>query len=292
MKGNICLITGATSGIGKAAAFALAAMDATLILVGRNADRGARILRQLRASHPSAQAEFCRTDLSALAEVRELASAITARYDRIDVLINNAGARFDTYQKSVDGIEMTFATNHLSHFLLTCLLLKHLQQAPAARVITVGSSSHSDASADGDWYLEHAKYDRRMAYAKSKLANIMFAYELAERLRDTRVTSNAVDPGGVATNLGRNNGIIRWMKHIGYYAMKRQLISPNRGAETIVYLAASLDLGSGKYYFRKREAKSSQDSYNEEAARKLWELSVTMTDLNERICPSWPHLHP
>lgn len=216
-----------------------------------------------------------------------MAAAIRSRCARVDVLINNAGARFDTFKLSPDNIELTFATNHLSHFLLTLLLLDKLQAAEFARVITVSSGAHSSARVDFERYFCAETYDRKVAYGSSKLANLMFAYELAQRLRDTKITSNAVDPGGVATNLGRNNGFMSWMRHIGYYALKRELLSPRKGAETIVFLASSpaVEGVSGKYFFRKREVPSSRISEDEATAKRLWELSLDMTSLDDRVGP-------
>jgi NAD(P)-dependent dehydrogenase (short-subunit alcohol dehydrogenase family) len=206
-----------------------------------------------------------------------------AKRDRIDVLINNAGARFDTFRKSADGIELTFATNYLGHFLLTALLLEHLIRAENGRVITVGSGAHGGISAQGEWCLGPQNYDRKLAYGKSKLADIVFAYELARRLSYTRVVSNAVDPGGVATNLGRNNGLISWCRHLGYYIMKRQLISARRGAETVVFLATDPSTAgvTGKYFYEKHTVESSPASRDREAADRLWSLSLKLTNLED-----------
>ena len=260
----------------------LGRLRADLILIGRNERRGSELVRQLQRDHSCTNAHFMRADLSVQREVRELAAAIRTRCARVDVLINNAGVRFDTFRLTPDNIESTFATNHLSHFLLTRLLLDKLQAAESARVITVASGAHGSARGDFEQCLRAETYDRKAAYGNSKLANLMFAYELARRLRGTNITSNAVDPGGVATNLGRNNGFMSWMRHIGYYALKRELISPRKGAETIVFLASSpaVEGISGKYFFRKREVPSSRFSYDEDAAKRLWESSLHMTGLH------------
>lgn len=294
LKGKICVITGATSGIGRAAAMQLGKLGANLILIGRNERRGARLIHWLKREPACKNAHFMRADLSVQLEVRELAANIRSRCACVDVLINNAGAKFDTFRLGSDDIELTFATNHLSHFLLTILLLEKLQTAEAARVITVSSGTHHSVTGDFERYLRAENYDRKAAYGTSKLANLVFIYELARRLRGTKITSNALDPGGVATNLGRNNGFMRWMRHIGYYALKRELVSPSKGAETIVYLASSPAVVgiSGKYFFRNREARSSPISHDEEAAKRLWELSLKMTGLNDRIGPSWALVRP
>jgi NAD(P)-dependent dehydrogenase (short-subunit alcohol dehydrogenase family) len=242
LESKICVITGATSGIGKAVALALGSLKAELILVGRNEQAGADVVRRVHRRGGRTRVEFIRADLSVQNDVRNLATRIAGNYERVDVLINNAGARFEDYHETRDGIELTFATNHLGHFLLTNLLLERLIQAPAARVITVASGSHSGATAHGDWSSERVIYDYRQAYAKSKLANIMFAYELAERLRNTRATSNAVDPGGVASNFARNNGSLSWLRHLVAHALRRELASPRKGAETLVYLSTSAEV--------------------------------------------------
>ena len=283
LSGKICAITGATSGIGRAAVYLLGQAQASLVLIGRNELAGQAVVRRLRARSPNSTFEFIRTDLSRQEDVRRLASTITDEYGHIDVLMNNAGARFDTYQETEDTIESTFATNHLGHFLLTCLLFERLQAAPAARVITVASGAHTGAPASGEWYLGRSTYDRRLAYAKSKLANIMFAYELAERLRNTRVTSNAVDPGLVATNFARNNGLASWCRHLVAHALRRELTSPRKGAETPVYLAASDEVAgvTGKYFCRNHEVESSPESHDREAARCLWDLSAELTSTQD-----------
>jgi retinol dehydrogenase 14 len=285
MRDKTCVITGATSGIGKAAAFALAAMGASLVMVGRNADRGVRIRRELQTRFPSAQLDFCRTDLSSLAEVRELAAAIAARHGRIDVLINNAGARYDRYHESRDGFELTFATNHLGHFLLTCLLWDCLAASPAARIITVSSSAHAAARTDGVWLPREQEYDGRQAYAKSKLANILFAFELARRMVAAGVSSNALHPGGVATNFARNNGVLSWSKHLLAYGMKGRLISPTRGADTIVYRAAASDVEriSGRYFFQCRQVEPAPAALDSSLAAALWNSSLLWTKLYDSV---------
>ena len=143
------------------------------------------------------------------------------------------------YQESVDGIELTFATNHLGAFLLTSLLLEPLKRSAGARIITVASGAHHGVSNEFKANWQPGTYDRKVAYGQSKLANVMFTYELARRLEGTHVTANAVDPGGVATNLGRNNGLLAWARHLVYYAKKGELLSPKQGADTVVYLASS-----------------------------------------------------
>jgi NAD(P)-dependent dehydrogenase (short-subunit alcohol dehydrogenase family) len=294
LKGKKCVITGATSGIGRAASIQLGELGADLILTGRDERKGAELVRRLQRDSACGTARFMRADLSVQREVRELAAAIRNRCARVDILINNAGARFDTFRLSPDNIELTFATNHLSHFLLTLLLLDTLRAAEAARVITVASGAHSNARGDFERYVRAENYDRKAAYGNSKLANLMFAYELARRLKGAKITSNAVDPGGVATNFGRNNGFKSWMRHIGYHALKRELLSPRKGAETIVFLASSpaVEGVSGKYFFQKREIESSGISQDEAAAKRLWESSLDMTGLDDPMGPDWALVIP
>ncbi len=294
MKGKTCVITGATSGIGRAAALEFGRLGANLILTGRNEPLGEKLIRRLERVKGHGSAHFLAADLSNRNDVRRLAVDIAKQTDRIDVLINNAGGRFNDFRLSEDGVELTFATNHLGHFLLTALLLEILHTAEAARIIVVSSGAHSGSTGDFERYLLADNYDRKAAYGTSKLANLMFTYELARRLRRTKITCNAVDPGGVATNLGRNNGIVSWMRHIGYYALKRDLITPKNGAKTIVYLASSpaVDGVSGKYFFRNRETTSSPVSHDAEITKRLWNLSIDMTGVNERIGPTWEFVKP
>ena len=275
---KICVLTGATSGLGRAAAFQLASISEQLILLSRNASKGRKIADTINSSFGLGKALFIQTDLSRLSEVRDAAEQIKKYCQRIDVLINNAGARFNDFNKNDDGIELTFATNHLGHFLLTHLLASHLEKSAEARIITVASDVHRGYSADFDYINGAGAYDRKAAYGRSKLANILFTYELARRLAGTRTTANALHPGGVATSLGRNNGIISWLKHIAYYAMKRQLISPARAAEAITYLALSDDVQgvTGKYFYNKKQIQSSDASYDQEAWGKLWDLSLKL----------------
>lgn len=208
MGRKVCVVTGATSGIGRATALALGEANTDLVILGRNEGAGASLLAKLQRRGFGNASTFIQIDLADFENVRRAAGHIRRKYSKIHVLVNNAGARFNDYETTVDGLERTFATNHLGHFLLTALLLDVLLSS-AARVITVGSGAHA-VSPEGSWLLTRETYDRKVAYGRSKLANIMFAYELARRLQRTSVVSNALDPGGVATNLGRNNGLVPW----------------------------------------------------------------------------------
>jgi NAD(P)-dependent dehydrogenase (short-subunit alcohol dehydrogenase family) len=258
-------------------------MGPDLILIARRGALGTKLAARLRSLQGAGRVEFLQADLSDQHQIRAVAGEISSKHDRIDVLINNAGAKFDTYQKSAEGIELTFATNYVGHFLLTVLLAKVLLRAPAARIISLGSGAHAGIGIDDHWCLTPANYDRKLAYRKSKLANIMFAYELARRLNGSPVVSNAVDPGGVATNLGRNNGLISWCRHLAFYALKRQLLSPKRGAETVVFLAADSAVQgiTGSYFSQKKPIKSSPASYDLQASRRLWSLSLELCHLTD-----------
>ena len=294
MQGKFCVVTGATSGIGKAAAIGLGRAGANVIVIGRNQNRGKRVVKLINSNPLVGQAEFILCDLSRQQQVRKLAEKISKTTKRVDVLVNSAGANYDSFQLSEDNIEMTFATSHLSHFLLTGLLLDSLGKAPEARVISVAGESHWGVNSDFEQCLSPGGFDRRIAKRHSMLAKLMFTYELSERLQQTNITVNAVHPGGVATRLGMNNGLVSWLKHIGSHALKRNLISPRKGADTLVYLSTSPKVSgvSGKYFYLRKPKDSSPESQNKEAAQRLWELSVRMTSLDEKIGDSWSVFKP
>lgn len=278
MQDKICLITGATSGIGKAAALKLADTGASLILLSRNEKKGEKICNQIREKN-NTQVKFYKADISSMKQVRNVSEKIKSDFNHIDVLINNAGARFDNYFKNDEGIELTFATNHLGHFLLTLSLIEMLKKSSQGRVINISSAAHANGTEELYDIVAPEHYDRRLAYGRSKLANLYFTYELASRLQSSKITVNAVDPGGVATNFSRNNGIIPWMKHYLSYLLNLKLISPQKASETVVYLASSDEVSriSGKYFFEKKEINSSSASYSKETAMKLWQLSLKLT---------------
>jgi NAD(P)-dependent dehydrogenase (short-subunit alcohol dehydrogenase family) len=275
---KVFVITGATSGIGRAAALSIAKEDANLVLVGRNKKRGAKIVRSLIERAPNVRPRFIDADLSRQDEVRRLGRIIDEEFDHVDLLINNAGARFDRYGATEDGVERTFATNHLGHFLLTCLLIRHLALAPSARVITVTSQAHFAASADGCWSYRENNYDRRQAYAKSKLANVLFAFELARRLDETKIASCAVDPGVAATRFALNNGPIAWAKHAISHWIKGTLVSPEVAANSIVRLATLAephDL-AGKLFRNGQVIEASEPARSRSVAQDLWNESARL----------------
>lgn len=277
---KVAVITGATSGIGRAVAFQLSRNHLRLVLISRNESKGKAVVEKIQQIHGTDSAAYIKADLANFDEVRRVANRIKTRYPKVDILINNAGARFNTFNTNPDGIELTFATNHLGHFILTDSLLEALKWSPAGCIINVSSDAHRGYSAEFDDVPNSYTYDRKAAYGRSKLANLMFTYELARRLSDTNITVNAMHPGGVATNLGKNNGIISWAKHYIYYLLKWQLIMPAKAAETITYLAVSDSVKgvTGKYFHNMQQIQSSKISYDENAAKKLWDLSDRLVD--------------
>ena len=279
MTGKVCLVTGATSGLGQATAHALARLDATVAIVGRNPEKSAATVAQIKELSGNPNVDFLLADLSSQTAIRQMAQQFKERYQRIDVLINNAGAVFMQRQESVDGIEMTFALNHLGYFLLTNLLLDVLKASASARIVNTSSELHRKAHLDfGD--LQNARRYRGMnAYHQSKLANVLFTYELARRLEGTGVTANALSPGLVATNLGMNNrGLSPLMKRLVDRMMG---ISSEEGARTGVYLASSptVEGVTGKYFVKQEAIPSSPETYDEAIAARLWKVSAELTEL-------------
>lgn len=289
-----CVVTGATSGIGRETAIALAGQGAKLILVGRNEQRGEALSSQIRRRCGENAALFIRADLTLERDVERLAAEIASRFNAVDVLVNNAGARFDGYGANPEGIERTFAGNHLGHFLLTALLLERLLGSSEGRIVTLGSGAHGVTPPPG-WIMTPANYDRKLAYGGSKLANILFAYELARRLAGTAVTVNAFDPGGVATRLGLNNGIKAWLNHIGYYLAKRQLLSSRRSGRDLAWYCTNPELRgqTGGYYSGRKRIQSSMLSHDPSLSRELWRISVEKSHITqERLGKVWRYFEP
>jgi NAD(P)-dependent dehydrogenase (short-subunit alcohol dehydrogenase family) len=278
MHGKICVVTGATSGIGLVTAQALARQDATLIIIARNAERGAATVSRIQQETGNSAVELMVADLSAQEQVRQLAKEFQHRFARLDVLVNNAGAFFARRQLSQDGLEMTFALNHLAYFLLTNLLLDPLRAAGSARIVNVSSEAHRRARLDFADLQGQRRYTGWRAYARSKLANILFTYELARRLAGTGIVANALHPGFVATNFGRNN---RSVTAVLFRILQLAAISPEEGAQTIIYLASSpvVDGVTGEYFVKQKAIRSSQVSYDRAAAERLWQVSAELTGL-------------
>jgi retinol dehydrogenase 12 len=278
MQGKIVLVTGATNGIGEVTARSLAGKGATVILVGRNPEKTAATAQGIRAATGNEQVDCLVADLSVQSQVQQLAQDFQKKYDRLDVLVNNAGAVFMSRQVSADGIEMTLALNHFNYFILTHHLLAMLTASAPARIVNVSSEAHRGARLNfSDLQNEHG-YSAMKAYGQSKLANLYFTYGLAAQLDGSGVTVNALHPGFVASGFGKNNGrLIAWAMGLVQLAA----ISPAEGAETSIYLASSPEVEgvSGKYFTRCRAVPSSPVSYDMSAARKLWDCSLEMTGL-------------
>lgn len=279
LSDKVIVVTGATAGLGLVTARELARSGATLVGVGRDPAKGAAAAAQIRQATGNPRVTYLTADLSSQAQVRGLAAELLNRHTRLDGLVNNAGAYFERRQESADGLELTFALNHLSYFLLTNLLLGALQAAPAARVVNVSSGAHFGARLDFDDLQNRRAYSGFGVYGQSKLANVLFTYELARRLAGTAVTANALHPGFVATQFGWNNGgLLRPALRLIQRLVAR---SPEQGARTSIYLASAPEVAgvTGQYFFDQRAVKSSRESYDEAAAKRLWEISEELTGL-------------
>lgn len=280
LTGKTCLITGATDGIGKVTARELSAMGATVIIHGRNPAKTEQAVRDIQQTTGSDRIDSVLADFAELAQVRTLAAQITERYDRLDVLVNNAGLIMMRRTETADGFETMFGVNHLGPFLLTNLLLDLITASAPARIVNVASSAHLRGKLDFDDLQYTQNYNARQAYANSKLANVLFTYELARRLASTDVTVNALHPGVVGTNLAMNNlpGLLR---PIGRWVFHRFTISAEEGARTMIHLAASPEVEgiTGKYFYQEKEHPSSPTSHDEAVQRHLWEVSAQLTGL-------------
>ena len=279
MSGKICLVTGATSGIGAATALALAQLGATVIVVGRDLQRCSARAEAIRQYTGNRCVEHLTADLSAQDDLQQLARRFKGKYCSLDVLVNNAGGRFLTRSLSAEGYEMTLALNHLGYFTLTNLLLTELLISGHGRIVNVSSEAHRNCPGIDFDDLHGARgYSGKMAYSQSKLANLLFTYELARQLEGTGLTVNALDPGNVWTRFSRNNGWLSWGRHIAGSLHSGSLVGPKEGARTGVYLATSHEVDgiSGKYFCRERMVASSRESYDVAAARRLWDISIEL----------------
>ncbi len=274
LRGRVFLLTGATEGIGKAAALDFARRGARLTIVGRDRDKTGRVLAELMAASGNADLRMLVGDLSRLAEVRAVAEAFRARHERLDVLVNNVGAVFSTRQVTADGLELTFALNHLSYFLLTSLVLDLLARSPGPRVVSTSSGAHRMGKLDlGDVARCEKGYSAYRAYGDSKLANILFTRELARRLEGTDTTANCFHPGWVSTGFGLNNpGFGRRLLKVAAPMLAR---SPEKGAETLVWLAASPEAAgfNGEYFHDRKVSRLSSRAKDPALAAGLWALS-------------------
>jgi len=281
MAGRVCMITGANSGIGKATAEKLAGLGATVVMACRSRERGEKAMADITRRSRSDSVELLLADFTSFDSVRALAKEFSEKHDSLHVLVNNAGVARLRRSTTVDGFENTFQVDYLSHFLLTNLLLELLKKSAPSRIINVSSTSHYGGHVNLDALQMRKGYGVMKAYSQAKLAQVLFTYELSRRLEGTGVTANCLHPGAVATNM--------WGKPMGPFAFMGRisrlfLISPEEGAETPAYLASSPEVEgvTGKYYDRKRDRRSSAESYDRELAEKLWRESERMTGLAQR----------
>ena len=285
---STAVITGANSGMGKASSIALARFGFRVLMLCRDRERGEQAVDEVKTASGNDDIELIVCDLASLKSIRSAAAKIKQRFDRIEVLLNNAGVTLPGYYLTEDGYELQFGVNHLGHFLLTTELLDLIQKGAPSRIINVASGAHKIGKMHFDDINLEKSFRFWKAYGRSKLANILFTYELAERLKDSGVTVNCLHPGAVATSMGVN-------RETGFGTMITRLLkpffqTPEEGADTAIYLATSKDVEgiTGKYFYRRKPIKSSRGSYDKTTAKKLWDISVEMTRLNpsrERLAP-------
>ncbi len=281
MKNKTVLITGANSGIGKATAMDLASKGAHIVMVCRNKEKAEIAKKEIIEKTKNNTIDIIIADISSLNDVRRAAKEFSQNHSKLDVLINNAGLIFGQRENSVDGIEATFATNHLGHFLLTHLLLDTIKNTAKARIIHLSSVAHTMAKPNWDDIENKKKYDFARVYAEAKLYTLMFSNELAKRLEGTGITSNAVHPGLVGSNFGKTSK--NWYEYV-IMLVQPFLISNEKGAETSIHLASSSEVEniSGKYFAKKKITNPSSTSQDKESWKKLWEISEKMAGLASR----------
>jgi NAD(P)-dependent dehydrogenase (short-subunit alcohol dehydrogenase family) len=277
VKDKICLVTGATAGIGKVTARELARMGATVVIVARDRGRGESTVDQIRCETGNANVHLMLCDLSSQAAIRHLAVEYLARFDSLHVLVNNAGAIFRERRVTADGLEATFATNHIAYFLLTTLLLDAIKASAPARIVSVASELHRNHALDfDDLQFERRAYGAMHVYGQSKLANVIWSGELARRLEGTGVTANSLHPGTTASNIASSGP--DWMR-IGIKLLWPFLLTPDKGAETSLYLATSPEVErvSGKYFDKKKPCEASDAARDPATGRRLWTVSEDLT---------------
>ena len=287
MQGKTCLVTGATFGIGRATALGLARRGARLVIVGRDAERTRATAASLQRASGNPEIEMRVADLFSQDAVRGLAREFAATHQRLDVLVNNAGGFFSRRETTADGVERTWALNHLAYFLLTLELLPLLRASAPARIVNVASAVHARGRIDFDDLGGARRYDGVRSYCQSKLANLLFTYALARRIAGSGVTANGLHPGVVATGLARN---MRGIPRLFMTAARAFILKPEQGAETSIHLASSPELAavSGKYFVKSRPARSSPLSYDEALQERLWATSLEQTGLeaeSDRLLP-------
>ncbi len=281
MQGKICLVTGASSGIGKATALGLAKMGATVVMVCRDANKGEAALSEIKPKSGSSSVDLLLADLSSQEAIRRLVTEYKSKYQQLHVLINNAGAYYTKRRVTVDGLEAMFAVNYLARFLLTSLLLDIIKRSAPARIINVAGAYHAKGKIDFNDMQGEKDFEGQRANHQSKLADVLFTYELARRLEGTGVTVNCLHPGMVATDLiDKDRDFPRFFKYL--YKLSRPLQkSPARGAETSIYLASSPEVEgiTGRYFVDKKIAPSSPESHDTQLAKRLWEVSEKLAKL-------------
>ena len=282
MQGKVCIVTGANSGIGKATALGLAQMGATIVMVCRNQVKGEEAQNEVKEKSGNDAVDLMLADLTSQASIHQLAENFQQHYQQLHVLINNAGGVNLSRRETVDGLEMTFAVNYLAPFLLTNLLLDKLKASAPARIVNVSSESHQSGYIKMDDLELEKGYRLMRAYGQSKLALVLFTYELARRLQGTGVTANCLHPGFVATNIGQN-GVGSVGRSIVKLIFSRLGISPEEGAKTSIYLASSPEIEgvTGKYFAKSIPVRSAPISYDETLQRQLWDESVKLVNLHD-----------
>jgi retinol dehydrogenase-14 len=284
MVGKVCMVTGASSGIGKATALGLARKGATVVLVCRDKSRGEAVLEEMKQRYENCSADLLIAELSSQESIRALVRQFINKYEKLHVLINNAGVYFTKRRVTIDGIETVFAINYLAPFLLTNLLLAILKKSAPARIINVAGAHHTKGIINFDDLQGEQDFSGSRAIAQSKLAEVIFTYELARRLEGTRVTANCADPGMVATNLvDKDEDLPKIVKYL-FKLIKPFLKSPEKGAETSIYLATSPEVEdiTSRYFVNKKIVSSSPQAHDIATAKQLWEVSATLTHIDNR----------
>jgi NAD(P)-dependent dehydrogenase (short-subunit alcohol dehydrogenase family) len=279
MDDKICLVTGGNSGIGKAVALGLATMGATVVVVSRNKEKGQTAVTDIIERSGNKNVELLQADLSSQNSIHNLADEFKSRHGKLHLLINNAGVYLTKRSETEDALESTFAINALGPFLLTSLLLDILKASAPSRIVNVTSDAHNGAKIDFDDLQGEKRFSGWQAYGQSKLAMILFTHELAKKLEGTGVTVNSAHPGVVRTNFAKNNG---GLVALGFSFLGLFFISPESAARRVLYVATSPDLEgvTGKYFTKMHEVRSSQESYDDDSAKRLWQVSGELTHLS------------
>ncbi len=279
MADKICLVTGGNSGIGKSVALGLAKMGATVVVVSRNKEKGQTAVTDIIEKSGNKNVELIQADMSSQNSIHQLVNEFRARHEKLHLLINNAGVYLTKRSETEDGLESTFAVNHLGPFLLTSLLVDILKASAPSRIVNVTSDAHKGARINFEDLQGEKKFSGWQAYGQSKLAMILYTHGLSKKLEGTGVTVNSAHPGVVRTNFAKNNG---GLVMLGFRFLGMFFISPESAAKRILYVATSPDLEgvTGKYFTKMHEVKSSQESYDDDSARRLWQISEQLTHLS------------